>query len=265
MWCVISDLDGTLLTGKQEISNETYDCITSYIEKGGYFTFATGRSLQSALPFIKQLNIQLPVILYNGARIYHPITKQYIYQQSIEAEKVQQVMDLYNELKKVKEVSMLAFDQNGAYYLDINPYIERQVKKDGILAEKVTEQQIMRKEIIKLLFIDDPETIQFYLSFFHSFNTVNSEPELLEILPYNANKGIACEFLINYLQLSIDQLVTVGDNCNDVEMIRLAKYGVAVNNANLYVKKIAKHVTTQTNEENAIGELLNWLPKKINI
>lgn len=262
MWCVISDLDGTLLTSKQEISNETFDGITSYMEKGGYLTFATGRSLQSALPFIKQLNIQLPVILYNGARIYHPITKQYIYQQSIEAKTVRQVIDLYNEIKKEREISMLAFDQNGAYYLDFTPHIERQIEKDGILAEKVTEQQIMRKEIIKLLFIDDPQTIQLYQSSFHSFNTVNSEPELLEILPDSTNKGIACEFLMNYLQLSIDQLVTLGDNCNDIEMIRLAKYGVAVNNANLHVKQIAKHVTTKTNEENAIGELLNWLQKK---
>ncbi|PAQ14037.1 hypothetical protein CD798_12180 [Bacillaceae bacterium SAOS 7] len=262
MWCVISDLDGTLLCNQQSILDETMESISKFIQAGGTFTLATGRSLQSALPMIKKLNIQIPVIVYNGARVYHPVTEQFIYERSLAQVTKQEIIERYKRLVVQIDMGMLAFDQDGAYYLHSHVSIEEQEEKDGIKAILISEEELLEKEIIKFMFLGRPDVIQELKPHFQTFNAVNSEPELLEILPSDVNKGEACKFLLDYLNIPFSQFVAVGDNNNDLEMIRLAEYGVAVNNANDYVKKASNYITKKTNEENAIGEILDWLERQ---
>ncbi|HBG17550.1 MAG TPA: Cof-type HAD-IIB family hydrolase, partial [Firmicutes bacterium] len=59
-------VDGTLVDGKQKIPLVNKEAIKRLKEKGFYFSLATGRMFSSAHSFIKELEIDFPVILYNG-------------------------------------------------------------------------------------------------------------------------------------------------------------------------------------------------------
>jgi len=63
------DMDDTLLDGTQQVTARTRQAIRLAIDAGVAVTIATGRMFRSALPFAQELELQLPLITYNGAMI----------------------------------------------------------------------------------------------------------------------------------------------------------------------------------------------------
>ena len=74
----VTDLDGTLLDPSPKITEHTADTINHLIEKGMFFTFATARSIYSAIPITSALDINVPCILMNGVSIYDIRNERYI-------------------------------------------------------------------------------------------------------------------------------------------------------------------------------------------
>ena len=76
---LITDLDGTLLPASKEISVADAAAISQFRAKGGKFAIATGRTLQAAQRYLKKLQPNIPVILFNGAAIYDPVAEKWLY------------------------------------------------------------------------------------------------------------------------------------------------------------------------------------------
>ncbi|MED4779603.1 Cof-type HAD-IIB family hydrolase [Brevibacillus choshinensis] len=256
MWCIISDLDGTLLNDQQQISARLERSIKQFVQDGGKFTFATGRSFDSTLPFIQQLDLQIPVILYNGSKIYDPVSKRYVYEQFLDPLIVENVLQDGIDLLDKHEISLLAFDYQGAHYLRWSERLHNQLQKDRISAMPTSVDALRSSKLVKLMFIGDPEKISIVKKIMQNYNPVNSEPELLEIMAQGVNKGVACNHLLQMLDIPKDCLVAVGDNENDVEMIHTARCGIAVKNAHSRLISVADYVTETTNNELALIEVI---------
>lgn len=71
---LLSDMDGTLLNSKKEISDADRSAIRRFTELGGKFTIATGRTIQSFEQYVEMLELKMPVIMYNGAAIHDYIS-----------------------------------------------------------------------------------------------------------------------------------------------------------------------------------------------
>lgn len=71
----------------------------------------------------------------------------------------------------------------------------------------------------------------------------------IEITANESNKATGLQFLANYLNVTSNEIMAVGDNINDIEMIEFAGIGVAMGNAVLPLKKIANFVTTSNDED----------------
>lgn len=69
---IVTDLDGTLLNEDEEISAKSEEAIKKFKKNGGLFSIATGRTESTVSDFVDQLEVDIPVILYNGARIVDP-------------------------------------------------------------------------------------------------------------------------------------------------------------------------------------------------
>ena len=67
---LVSDMDDTLFDSRKHISDRNRNAIWEFQKKGGLFTVATGRSVTGLRPYQQMINIQMPVILYNGSCIY---------------------------------------------------------------------------------------------------------------------------------------------------------------------------------------------------
>ena len=80
---LFSDMDGTLLTRKKEITQKDLDAIKRFTSLGGKFTVATGRTVQTFEQYRDMLDINIPIILFNGALIYDYSTKDTLYMNSL--------------------------------------------------------------------------------------------------------------------------------------------------------------------------------------
>ena len=76
-----------------------------------------------------------------------------------------------------------------------------------------------------------------------------------DVVLKGVNKSVGIEFILNELNINWDNVFTIGDNINDIEMIKKAKYGSAVGGANIIVKQAAKYISPNI-EEDGISQLL---------
>ena len=76
-----------------------------------------------------------------------------------------------------------------------------------------------------------------------------------EITNQNVNKWSAIEFLLNKLQIQKEEVITIGDNINDKEMIENAGLGVVMGNSNPKMKEIANEIVADNNSEGVLEAL----------
>ena len=84
----VSDLDGTLLDGNGQLSEESVKRINRLIDKGLNLTIATARNYDSAYPLIRGLNLKHPIILFNGVYLTELHTGKNIFFSNFISEKI---------------------------------------------------------------------------------------------------------------------------------------------------------------------------------
>lgn len=259
---IVTDLDGTLLDSRQQIGTELVKRIARFTAAGGRFTFATGRTLRSAMPYIALLQLQSPVILFNGARIYDPVTDTYLIEHCLDAAAVQQVMRLHEQSPAAGRLNLLLYNREQIFTTSMSDQVRTQMNKDGVTVDTVLPQWLesIVDNITKLMLIGpEPDIIELQRQVAAiPLNCVQSEPHLLEIMPIGINKSTALSAVMRLSGEQADGFAAVGDNMNDLEMIGSVRNGFAVANANPIVKKAAKHVLARSNETAALLEVIDF-------
>jgi Cof subfamily protein (haloacid dehalogenase superfamily) len=261
---IVSDLDGTLLDSSQRIPPGLVRRIARFTESGGRFTFATGRTLRAAMPFISLLQVTSPVILFNGARIYDPALGTYLTEHYLDPAAVRHVMRMYDESNAAAQLDLLLFHQESIFSTALSEQIRKQMHKDGVIIETASPlwMESIYGKVTKLMLLGpEAEIINFQKAAAAAafpLNTVQSEPQLLEVLPSGINKSIALSAMIRLLGAEADGFAAVGDNLNDLEMIGSVRNGFAVANANPVVKAAAAHVLARSNEKSALLDVIDY-------
>ncbi len=251
---VAIDLDDTLLKDDLTISERVKKAIKASIDKGTLVTFATGRMYASALPYALDLNLDLPLITYQGALVKYADGRE-IYHRPL-------------ELSLAREVVEFLKPKN----LHINVYLN-----DILCMEKITEEgknysalvgipihQIRFPDditipVTKIVLIGDKEELdpveaEIEERFKDTINSTRSKPYFLEIAHPLATKGNALKKLANSLGIRREEVIAIGDSMNDYDMIEYAGFGVAMANGNEAVKNIADYITT-SNEDDGVAEV----------
>lgn len=255
---IVTDLDGTLLDNEQKISCRSRRTIEEFKRNGGIFTFATGRIQTSIVPFIDQLNIQQPIITHNGAQIYCPVTKRVIYRQSIAMNDY--IVDM---LTKLKNVEIMYFINEKIYTNKKGALIELFEKKEGLtVLEDVSS--LKNQNVTKIIIAHPNQNLlttveQQIKNEFPSLYTTYSEPEYLELLQSNTSKGSALKYMKKHYIAPEKQVITFGNNINDIPLIDEADIGVAVKNAHPELKRISTIILQKTNQEDALADYLEKL------
>lgn len=255
---LITDLDGTLLNQTHQISPENEKAIKRFKEMGGLFTLATGRMEDAVEPFVQKLGVDVPVILYNGAKIVDPVTKKILYEKKLTIPLT--LWSRFMESLTASDDLALLVYRNGQVYAPVrNAVLEKHEHKDGvvclpftddILAEPVTKVMIISSSIEKANELEQAVTDSGL-----PCEMVYSESNYLEILPEHTTKGTALVELLRILQIDHPYTIAVGDNLNDLAMIRQADLGYAVANAHPQLAAAADAVTVH-HERHAIAAII---------
>ncbi len=258
------DLDGTLLKNDQTISEASREAIRRVVEAGHYVALATGRPKSSLRHIVQQIKLNAPgmyVIACNGAEIYDCVADRqlFIKRLSVECEAY-----LLEEADKYGLYAQ-TFSETEVLASDITPelryYISKSKMPFRIIHDKGQLFQIHTSKLMLISLEDHEALVRFQqehlgwqmgrcVSFF-------SSEKYLEYCPMGATKGLAVQFLTQFLGVSSNLTYAVGDQQNDIGMIKAVYTGIAMKNAVDEVKAAADFVTENDNEHDGVVEVIN--------
>jgi Cof subfamily protein (haloacid dehalogenase superfamily) len=241
---IVSDLDGTLLCDHQ-VSEENKQTIKELKEAGFLFTVATGRHINSARRIVEELELDLPVICNNGAHIVNPLDFKTIESISMKRSTLDQILTYFIEedldyMLTTTEDIYLTFGMKKAVNDEAGDIPMTVLSKEEMIGH---HQDI----IIKLLVVEFDmvklETLQKYINTFEDVSAVVSANGFLNIGHHRASKGNGLRHLADHLGISLDQILAIGDQENDLSMIEQAGIGVAMENGHQSLLDSANEIT----------------------
>ena len=258
MRLVVFDLDGTLLDPDHRLSPAVHIAMGA-LSRRFWVTLATGRSLASAVPFVTALGITVPVILYNGAVVYDFLAGRALYERRLTAGDARAALAAARDFPVDAEVYRDIHDPT-LYVERITPRVVRFQRKEGLPARAVGDlASFLDFPPLKLLLLGEPgvlgELQPELQRAIPGITVVRSEVDYLEVLPRGASKGSALRFLCDRLGISREEVAAVGDQLNDLEMVRYAGVGVAMAHGPAELRRAADLVIS------SVAELPGLLPR----
>ena len=259
----VTDLDGTILTKEQTVSEYTKRVLNALYERGTLVTYATARSLETAAIVTHGVNFGAPRVVYNGAFVFGIDNKPFISHTFDGA--AHGVIDKLLSVGLPPIVySIIDGKEKFSFVPDLlsrgaRAFIDTRLSSVRINPVDTTEA-LYRGDIFYLLCIDDKSKLQpYYDKYRDEFNCVLSvEPythnDWLEIMPKAATKANAIRELKAKLGC---RLVVFGDGKNDIDMFLAADECYAVENAVPELKEVATAVIGK-NTDDAVAK---WLEK----
>ena len=255
---ICTDLDGTAYKNDKTLSCENKKAIEYFKAEGGYFTFVTGRMPYTSLEACALIEPNVPAGTINGGALYDFSKNEYIWKTKADRSIMELVACVDKELPGVG-IQVNTFEE--LYFSKDNAAMQYFRKVTGA-PNLVRHYRDVDEDIAKVVFgIDTEEELVRICELMEqhplagNFDFVRSERRLYEILPKGISKAVGLEKLCEYLGVSIDKSVSVGDFYNDIPMIKAAGTGIAVGNACREAKDAADFVTS-TNEEDAIAKVI---------
>jgi Cof subfamily protein (haloacid dehalogenase superfamily) len=254
---LVTDIDGTLVDLQQIISVRNKEMIRAFQRQGGIVTLATGRMEDAAHHYAKELDIRHPVILYNGAKIVDFISGQCYF----EAKLTNQAVGKSLQLLQNQPLDMIFYSDRKLWVSEITPVIQEYMKKDRVQCRKWESPDfLLQGNVNKILIIREDQDFSAVLEALMPMagldcELVRSEPTYLEVLPRSVSKGSALTMLAGWLGIGLDEVIAIGDNLNDLEMICAAGLGVAVENAHPKLKEHAQYIA-KSHLDHAVAEVI---------
>ena len=240
---VATDIDGTILIPEGEFTQEVKDCISRLSKNGIKVVLVTGRMNAAASLIAKELNLDTPVISYQGGLVNE--NGNYIYERYLTKEQTEKIiswaksekihLNLYND--------DILYSETDCY--EIQRYCNNQHTKYQVQPFSTVE----KNKINKVLAIDynNPERINKYekeiQKIFPELYIVKSTPYFLEFSNKEASKYCAVKFLQKYWNLRDDEILTIGDQNNDIALLKAGGIKIAMGNATEDLKQVADDVT----------------------
>jgi Cof subfamily protein (haloacid dehalogenase superfamily) len=255
------DLDGTLLTDELIITPGTVKAIQKAVELGTVVTIATGRMFPSAQRFARQLGINVPLITYQGAIIKDVDEKEVMYERLIPADIAQKLVEITNERK----LHLQVYQDDILYGASENEKLIAYSEKSKVPYKVEPDLgKLAKRGFTKVLFIeesDDLEILQDELRalFGDRAHISKSAVNYLEVTDPEANKGSALLHLANILGIDRTEIIGIGDNHNDIELIKTAGLGVVMGNGVKELKEIADYVSFTNNEEGVLHAIEKFI------
>ena len=254
---IAADLDGTILNNEGLLSDYTRKTVKEYQRLGGMFTIATGRMDESARRFADELEVQIPVVTYNGGKVVELESGRTLSEAFLDNDAA---IKTYNALREINK-DMVVYFNGLPFAAEINDVIlkyKKRIKFDINLICDVEE--VITPYTKKILVIDPKREFDLMESitaeiFGDRVNCVISDKEYFEILPTGVSKGGGLKTIADSLNIPLSEVMAIGDHINDISMIKAAGLGVAVQNAEPQVIAAADYVTL-SNEEDGVAYMI---------
>jgi Cof subfamily protein (haloacid dehalogenase superfamily) len=286
---VVSDIDGTLLTSDSILPEEVRVAVAQARKAGIIFTVATGRRFTTTEKILRDLSLfgsitpsgaqsasqhelalqSPPVILQTGAIVVGADGADVLFRDPLSAASARRALRILVDAglqpiayeDRIFEQRLMTgpseFDSRAASeYLSSNPHLVIRMSYD---------QLINNTSPIQIAVIDQRERLNLILPFLNLVDcrsllsySGNLDSCFMEVFHKGCSKGRAVEKVANHFGFTLDETVCIGDNWNDLEMLKMAGCGIVVANAEEGVAPFARRLTV-SNDEHAVAVILNQI------
>lgn len=254
---VALDLDGTLLDDHLDVSLRTKETIKNLVNRGIFVALVSGRMLKAAELVSRKLEMDIPIVAYNGAKVFIP-EKEEIYCKKIPLSEALKVIkygeerDLYVKVY-IDDVLYIKEPDNESIAFSKSRNIDYKVV--GKLSENIKEDVNMiviyykenRNGVIDEKLKDINVTVTTSLS--------NS----IDVVPKETSKDKGLLMLAEYLSIKRENILAIGNGINDLEMLEYAGIGIAMKNSEQFVLDRWDNISEYTNNEEGVYHIIKQI------
>jgi len=271
------DLDVTTLDSRGQISDVNRAAIRAAEERGVLVTIATGRRFRDAQPVGLDLTLNAPLITHNGALLKYSDSEEVVSCSLLSTETSLEIVRVGKDYGGDALVSTdprgrgtLLYDRVSADNIPLKKYLRWsetlhgvEIGRDGVEHVQRLEDILYEHEIVHISFSGGCDAMSAMLSVLgrELGNTVTILPTiyphldftLIDILPADASKGHGVAELAQLSNLLPENVMTIGDNFNDLEMLEYAGTAVVMGNADPSLLEREEFYTTLSNDEGGVA------------
>jgi len=254
------DLDGTLLDSQYQLREENCQTVQKLAEIGVIVVLASGRMHATILPFSRRMNLNDPIISYNGAMAKHVKTDEVLHHIPIPCHLAEDIIE-----HCAKRNMHLNFYLDDVLYIrERNEWSQLYDGRTGATSNPVGDlHQFDGHEPTKLQIVDAPQNIDSFLTEFKNIfkeklYITKTQPEYLEFMNPEVSKGRALIAIAERLGVSMAKVVAFGDGYNDISLMEVAGFRVAMENSVDEIKGCADYITG-TNDEDGVAAAIKSL------
>lgn len=264
---LVLDIDGTIVDESNRIQDSVAQAIHSAQRRGVAVALATGRMSQSSLHAYDSIGSTLPLICYEGALIREPNTGFVHRHWPLEPRAAAQMLDYAEQLNLSGRLSVHFFIQDSVFVSTLTATSIRYFEGSKVEPIVVSDlRQLLNRATTKVQVLSDDSSVIARLSSqlknSHSRTQVKQYKSitLLEAFHPAVNKRLAVSYLAEEIMaLRPENVMAVGDDFTDIEMLQYAGIGVAMGNAPVAVKASADWVTTTIEKDGVARAVERWI------
>lgn len=267
------DIDGTLVNSRDELTPRTQLAVQRARRHGIEVVLATGRRYSRTLPLVERLGLDVPLVTASGALIKHPRDHRTLYQAQFDRQLLCSLLsavashgydavlytDSYCQGFDFYCPCLTVDDEELADYLARNPGCGREWPRlmtsppDGVFAGFVTGTREEMLALERALALEFGERLSL-----HVLRSPRYLGFMCELAPQGVTKWSGILRLARQWGVSPDEICAVGDDVNDIPMIREAGLGIAMGNALDVVKQAADRIAP-SHDEDGLAQIVEWL------
>lgn len=249
---IACDMDGTLLNEEGKLSEEFFNVFERLVRRNIKFAVASGRQYFQLRKSFERIKDEIIYIAENGTIVKYKGEELYI-----DALSPQDVKDIVKFGLGLEDIYMVACGKKCAYINSKSEEIMNEVNKYYFKYKVVENFDEIEDDILKIAVLDikgaeNNSYQKFYKEFRKKLQVIVSGKIWLDIYNFNTNKGLAIKLLQDKFNIKKEETMTFGDYYNDIEMLQMAHYSYAMDNAPEGVKKHAKFIARSNKEDGVI-------------
>ncbi|MFH4966174.1 Cof-type HAD-IIB family hydrolase [Gaetbulibacter sp. M235] len=251
---VITDMDGTLLNSNHEVSSLFFELFKQIKKHNIRFVAASGRPYYSIIDKLSTIKDDIIIVAENGGIVAEketillkiPINKNNLY-------KIEKLIITNSHIHPIYCTKSKAYFKSAS-----NGHIKllSEYYPNFVVINSIEE---IKEDIIKIALYHHEDSEKYIFPLFNElvseYKIIVSGKHWVDISDDSANKGNALKLLQNYYNITEDETIAFGDYNNDIEMLKLASFSFAMENAVQHVKDIASY-KTKSNDDNGVEYIL---------
>ncbi|MBV9646401.1 MAG: HAD family hydrolase [Candidatus Eremiobacteraeota bacterium] len=239
------DLDGTLIDHRLVIRQPVRAAVRKAMAEGVGVTLATGRMFVASLPYVRALEVQLPIVCYQGAAVYDVLTERAIRETPLARDVALRVV----ERAKRDGYHAQLYHDDRFYVEEDNLYAELYAKLAGVRPIVVPSlaEEFANRDSTKCNIVTEPERVARYIETVAAVcgdeaYVTRSNPEFIEVMDPRVDKGEALRFIAGRIGVPMGEVLAIGDSFNDIPLLRAAGFGIAMGSSPPQLQEVADAV-----------------------